>query len=169
MLTFPSLTIGVDVGDRHTQLFAVDAEGTIVEEGRLPTTPDALEHRFSTPEPARVVLEVGTHSPWMSRLLEGLGHEVLVANPRVLYRKGEDKSDPIDAESLARWGRSDPKVLRPIQHRAEAAQVDLAQVRDAITEGHATPSDTHIGRNHVASISASLRRRNPRLRSRSGV
>src|SRR5450759_4986666 len=30
----------------------------------------------------RIALEVGTHSPWVSRLLKELGHEVLVANPR---------------------------------------------------------------------------------------
>jgi transposase len=31
-----------------------------------------------------MALEVGTHSPWVSRLLKSLGHEVYVANPRQL-------------------------------------------------------------------------------------
>jgi transposase len=83
-----------------------------------------------------VVLEVGTHSPWVSRLLAGLKYEVLVANPgRVRRIAGmEDKSDRIDAELLARLGRADPKLLRPIEHRGEPAQRDraLLRVRDGL-------------------------------------
>ena len=33
---------------------------------------------------ALIALEVGTHSPWITRFLQDLGHEVLVANPRKL-------------------------------------------------------------------------------------
>ena len=128
-MTSPKVTIGLDVGDRYTQVFGVDVEGEIIEEGRLATTPTALRHRFSGMESARMVLEVGTHSPWMSRLLAELGHQVLVANPRALHRRREDKSDAIDAESLARWGRSDPRMLRPVHHRGKGTQVDLALVR----------------------------------------
>jgi transposase len=62
-------------------------------------------------------------------LLTKLGHEVLVANPPCLHRRHEDKNDEIDVESLARWGRSDPCLLRPIQHRAEDRQADLPLVR----------------------------------------
>ena len=113
LMTSPSTTIGLDVGDRHSQVFGVDEAGEVIEEGRLPTTERALRRRFAGMDPARVVLEVGTHSPWMSRLLSQLGHEVLVANPRAVNRRGEDKNDAIDAESLARWGRSDPRLLRP--------------------------------------------------------
>ena len=128
-MTFPKITIGLDVGDRYSQIFAVDDEGEVIEEGRLPTTQAALQHRFSGMERVRIVLEVGTHSPWMSRLLTELGHEVLVANPRALHRRREDKNDAIDAESLARWGRSDPRMLRPVQHRGEETQIALAYVR----------------------------------------
>ena len=128
-MTFPHVTIGLDVGDRYSQVFGVDEEGEVIEEGRLPTTEQALRRRFTGMDPARVVLEVGTHSPWMSRLLTEQGHEVLVANPRAIHRRGEDKSDAIDAESLARWGRSDPRLLRPVQHRSEDAQIDLAFLR----------------------------------------
>ena len=88
-MTLPTVTIGMDVGDRYSQLFGVDDQGEVIEEGRLPTTKTALRHRFSGMDPARIVLEVGTHSPWMSRLLIELGHEVLVANPRAVHRRGE--------------------------------------------------------------------------------
>jgi hypothetical protein len=61
------------------------------------------------------VLEAGTHSPWVSRLLADLGHEVLVANPRRLrlIYENENKSDRVDAEYLARVGRLDPSLLAP--------------------------------------------------------
>ena len=83
-----------------------------------------------------MVLEVGTHSPWVSRMLAGMKYEVLVANPgRVRRIAGkEDKSDRIDAELLARLGRADPRLLRPIEHQGEQAQRDRAvlRVRDGL-------------------------------------
>ncbi|HEY7683444.1 MAG TPA: transposase [Gemmatimonadales bacterium] len=81
--------------------------------------------------PARVILEVGPHCPWVSRLLSELGHEVIVANGRqrrFIYGNAR-KSDRVDAEALARVGRLDVRVLAPIQHRSAQAQTDLAQLR----------------------------------------
>jgi len=155
-MSIPNLTIGLDVSDRYTQLCAVDAEAEIVEEGRLRTTPAAVRRRFAGIDAARIVLEVGTHSPWMSRLLRDLGHEVLVANPRSVSSKGEDKTDPIDAEALARWGRSDPKMLRPVEHRGQATQQDLACVRarDALMRAR-TKLINHV-RGSVKSIGGRL-------------
>src|SRR3989304_5878887 len=77
------VTIGVDLSDRYSSFCILDADGTVAEEGRVRTTTPALQRRFGTLAPCRVVLEVGTHSPWMSRLLAGLGHEVGIAHPRV--------------------------------------------------------------------------------------
>ena len=77
------VTVGIDLGDRHSHLCLLDTpSGEIIEEGRIPTTPKGFERRFSGCEPMRVAVEAGTRSPWISRLLEGLGHEVLVANAR---------------------------------------------------------------------------------------
>ena len=96
---------GLDLGDRHSHLCLIDNEsGEVLEEGRLRTTPEAFERRFGSERPMRVAIEVGTHSPWVSRLLEGCGHEVLVANPRrirLIYESGR-KTDRLDAEKLAR-------------------------------------------------------------------
>ena len=126
-----SVTIGLDVGDRYSRFCVLDDEGRVIEEGRVRTTPEALARRFGNQERARVVLEVGTHSPWISELLGQLGHEVLVANPRrlrLIY--GEpDKSDRLDAEHLARVGRMDPKLLHSVQHRGRQARADLALIR----------------------------------------
>jgi len=124
-------TVGLDVGDRMSHLALLDEAGEVVEESRIRTTPAALHRRFAAMAPARVVLEVGTHSAWISRLLRELGHEVIVANARKLrfIYQSDDKSDPVDAESLARVGRLDPKLLVPIQHRSAQAQADLALIR----------------------------------------
>ena len=78
----PRLTIGIDLGDKHSHLCVLDGEGTIVEESRLQTKPDTFRQRFGGISPARIAIEVGTHSPWANALLAELGHEVLVANPR---------------------------------------------------------------------------------------
>lgn len=130
------MTVGLDVSDTYTSLCIVDEEGNVIEEGRLRTTTPALARRFSVVPRCRIVIEVGTHSPWMSRLLAGLGHEVIVANPRRvrLIAESDRKRDRTDAELLARLGRVDPGLLRPIQHRGSEAQQDLAllRARDAL-------------------------------------
>ncbi len=126
-----ALTVGLDLGDRYIQVCVIDETGEIVEESRLPTKPAALRRRFSLHESLRVVLEAGTHSPWVSRLLVDLGHEVLVANPRKLrlIYQNESKSDRVDAEYLARVGRLDPSLLAPLRHRSAETQEDLAVLR----------------------------------------
>ncbi len=134
-------TVGLDVGDRWSQVCVLDQEsGEIVEEGRVRTSAEALERRFRGPR-LRVVLEVGCQSPWISRLLSGLGHEVLVANARrvALIHGSRNKSDRVDAESLARLGRYDPKLLRAVEHRGEQIQVDraLLKARDVLVRSRA--------------------------------
>ena len=126
-----TLTVGLDVGDRYVQVCVLDEAGEVVEESRLPAKRAALERRFAACDPLRIVLEAGTHSPWLSRLLEGLGHDVLVANPRKLrlIYMNDSKSDRVDAEYLARVGRLDPSLLAPLRHRSARAQEDLALLR----------------------------------------
>jgi transposase len=127
----PETTVGLDLGDRKSAVCQLDGAGNVVDRRVLPTTPAALIRYFSALSPARVVLEVGTHSPWISRLLERLGHEVLVANAARLRgpKRTRRKNDRIDAEALARKGRVDPKLVFPIQHRGEVAQADLVLIR----------------------------------------
>jgi transposase len=126
-----TITIGLDVGDRWSEVCVLDAGGAVRTTRRVRTTAPALEQWFGTQPVSRVVLEVGTHSPWVSRLLTDLGHEVLVANAyqlRLIYASPR-KSDRVDAETLARLGRLDPALLKPIRHRGAVAQADLAQLR----------------------------------------
>ncbi len=76
MSTATGPTIGVDVGDTWSQICVVDAGGTVVEEARVRTTAEAMRGRFGPAPRSRVVLEVGTHSPWVSRRVTAVGHEV---------------------------------------------------------------------------------------------
>jgi transposase len=127
----PARTIGIDLGDRRSHVHVLDtASGEVVERFTMPTTPEGVSQRFCVLPRARVVLEAGPHSPWVSRSLEGLGHEVVVANPRkVRLIGGTKKTDRIDAEKTARLGRIDVGLLYPIEHRSEQAQLDLGVVR----------------------------------------
>ena len=90
-----------------------------------------MEHRFRGCPRARVVLETGKHSPWLSRALQEFGHEVIVANARrvQLIARDHRKCDRSDAEALARLGRMDPLILKPIKHRSAPTQSDLALLR----------------------------------------
>ncbi|MEQ9569260.1 MAG: IS110 family transposase [Longimicrobiales bacterium] len=127
----PERTIGLDVSDRTSHLCVLDGAGEVVEETRVPTTSAGLSAGFGRRPPTRVVLEVGPHSPWITRLLQRLGHDVIVANPRKLrfIYQNDRKSDRADAEYLARVGRLDPTLLAPVQHRGAEAQADLAVIR----------------------------------------
>ena len=75
----PNMTAGLDLGDKYSCLCLLDTQsGEIMEEGRLRTTPEALRRRFSSElQPLRVAIEAGTHSPWVSRVLQECGNEVL--------------------------------------------------------------------------------------------
>ena len=123
--------IGLDLSDKQGTVAELDADGRLVREGKVALTEAALRKRFGEGAPCRIALEGGTHSPWVSRLLADLGHEVLVANPRqvALIFRTHRKTDRLDAQNLARLARVDPALLHPIQHRSEAAQADLARVR----------------------------------------
>jgi len=125
------ITVGLDVGDKNIHACFLDQDGAIVEESKLGATPAALRRRFSGQGRYRIILEAGLHSPWMSYLLLGLGHEVYVANPRRLRAiyENESKSDRVDAQYLARIGRLDPTLLYPLRHRSPETRADLAVLR----------------------------------------
>ena len=128
----PKMTAGLDLGDKYSYLCLIDMQSAeVIEEGRLRTTPEALRRRFCSERPMRIAIEAGTHSPWVSRLLEECGHEVLVANARklTLIYANKRKTDEIDAENLARLARLDPKLLYPLNHRGEDSQAHLAIIR----------------------------------------
>src|SRR5947208_16591368 len=125
------LTIGLDLGDRSSCYCVLDETGSIVLEQRVATTPKALPAAFGAMPRSRVALETGMHSPWISRLLNDLGHEVIVAHARKVRLIGESrkKDDRLDAQTLARLARIDPQLLSPVKHRSRQAQADLTMIR----------------------------------------
>lgn len=132
-LSGPRISIGLDLGDRFSYVIGTSREGEIVLEDRVPTSRDALGEYFGSLEAGtRIVCEAGTHSPWVSALLEELELEVIVANPsqagRALAANGR-KNDRLDALTLATLGFDSVALLRPIKHRGREAQNDLAVLK----------------------------------------
>jgi transposase len=125
------VTIGIDLGDRSSRYCLLDEEGVVIIEGSTPTTKAGIAKVFGAMARCRIALEAGGHSPWVSRQLEALGHEVIVANPRNVRLIGEStrKDDRLDARTLARLARIDPMLLSPVRHRGAEAQADLAVIR----------------------------------------
>jgi transposase len=123
----PVITVGLDLGDRFSRYCVLEQEGEVVEEGRIKTSEAGLRRHFEGEPRMRIALECGTHSPWVSRLLQQLGHEVIVANTRKIraITGSESKNDSNDAEQLGRFAHSDPRLLSPIQHRSVERQRDL--------------------------------------------
>jgi transposase len=127
----PKVTIGLDLGDRSSRTCEFESETARPRYATVPTTHDGIVKYFGGRPRSLVVLEVGTHSPWISRLLEEqLGHEVVVGNPSAMYgKRRRNRNDDSDAEYLARQGRADKELLHPIKHRGAQAQLDLAIIR----------------------------------------
>src|SRR6201987_1970193 len=125
------LTIGLDLGDRNSWYCVLDETGQIRLEQRVPTSVKALQEVFGAMPRSRIALEIGTHSPWISRLLSELGHEVIVANARKgrLIGESRKKDDRLDAQTLARLARIDAELLYPVKHRSVQAQADLMTIR----------------------------------------
>lgn len=75
--------MGLDLGDRWSRFCMLDNTRTMLNVDRVRSTDRALEARFSS-LPMCFVIEAGTHSTWVSRLLEDLWYSVVVANARKL-------------------------------------------------------------------------------------
>jgi transposase len=123
--------LGLDLGDRKSHYALLDEQGKVVEQGAVRTNRQWIRSLFSNIPNSRVVMEVGTHSRWVSQMSEQQGHETFVANARRLrwIFENDQKTDRMDAEWLGRVGRFDANLLHPIQHRSQQAQADLAILR----------------------------------------
>jgi transposase len=130
------LTVGVDLGDQWSHYCILGLEGETLTEGQVRTAPQDVAEFFQALNAARVVVEVGTHSAWIRDVICSFGHEVLVANPRLMEgsKRRKRKNDRIDANKLARLGRVDPQSLHPMQHRSAEVRQDLVllRARDAL-------------------------------------
>ena len=162
------LTVGVDLGDQWSSYCILGLGGETLTEGRFRTRRQETSEFFQGLATSRVVVEVGTHSAWVRENIASFGHEVLVANPRLMdgSKRRRRKNDRIDAEKLARLGRIDPKSLHPIQHRSTEVREDLlvlrardalVKVADKIDQLRARPGKEH-GNESIQMFQCGLRR-----------
>ena len=151
-------TIGMDLGDRSSQYCILNEAGEVIWESKLPTTPKGIEEVFSRIPRSRMALETGTHSPWVSRQLTQLGHEVIVAHARNVRLIGESsrKDDRLDARTLARLARIDPGLLSPVRHRSAKAQIHLTVIRARATLVSARTALVNAARGLTKSYGARL-------------
>ncbi len=130
----PRLSIGVDLSIDTAVACAVDRDGSVVETWTLPLRPQELRRDFEGREPTVVVLEATTVSSWVARLLEELGHEVLVCNARrlKLIASSTLKTDKLDAEvlgRLARLSQLDPALVHPVTVRSRETQLQRSELK----------------------------------------
>jgi transposase len=133
-----NITIGVDLGDRHQLVVVLDGNGAELECVKIANTQIGVRRYFQSYSGAKVALEAGTHSPWVSRVLEEMGLQVYVGNPRKLRLIWDsiDKSDERDARMLALVCRVEPKLLWPVRHRNVQAGRDweVIKARDVLVQ-----------------------------------
>ena len=131
-----AVVVGLDLGDRRSHLHAIAREGRrVVRRQSVATDRDGLEQGLRGMPRCRVVVETGTHTPWVAEHLKALGHEALVVNARdiaYIYRSTR-KDDRVDARKLAMLGLMDPPLLRPVQPRPLPIYEDLALVRQRVS------------------------------------
>ena len=108
----------------------LDEAGEVLLEQKLSTTPKALKEVFGKMLRSRIALETGMHSPWVSRRLSELGHEVIVAHARNVRLIGESrrKDDRLDARTWLGWRKS-ILAAGAGAHRSARAQAHLMVIR----------------------------------------
>lgn len=159
------ITIGMDLGDTIHIAVVLDADGQETEIKPIINTKISVKRFFKKYPGATVAVEAGTHSPWISRLLDELGCQVYVGNPhklRIIW-DSTDKSDERDARMLAMVCRLEPRLLWPIQHRGLDAHNDLEVIkaRDMLVQ-----SRTKLI-NHVRSVVKGVGERLPKCSAES--
>jgi transposase len=151
-------TIGIDLGDRWSRYCIVDQTGAIAKEDRVRSTVAALEECFGPIQSTRIIIEAGTHSPWVSRLLERMGHQVIVTNARKvrLIYESDRKNDRVDARMLAKLGRVDVSLLAPLNNSLRRLRIsDPGKTRSVTRRIPVTTS----GLSQPLSADSSARRR----------
>ena len=155
-------TIGLDLGDKRHEVHVLNADGETATKQSIVNNRESLDKLAKTYPRATIIMEAGTHSPWISRHLSTRAMNVLIANPRkvrAIYQS-ENKSDERDAEMLARIGRFDPKMLYPVSHNSEECQRAMAKLkaRDAIVANRTKLINTTRGllKSHGTKLPSSI-------------
>ena len=135
MNDYSTCTVGVDLGDR-TSVACIYTPGVVVGWFEFPMTPEGVREAFEGKGFAKVAMEAGAQSGWVTRALRQPGFEPIVANPRKLkaISANERKSDRNDAHLLAKLATADATLLHPVHHRSEAREHAMAvmHARDSL-------------------------------------
>ena len=95
--------IGIDLHKTSSQVCIISGGGELTER-RIKSTRSSFDEAFAGRPPARILVEASTESEWVACHLEGLGHEVIVADPNFapMYatRDKRIKTDKRDARAL---------------------------------------------------------------------
>lgn len=125
-----AIVVGVDVSEKHLNLCEIDGDDAVCESRMANSSKKLLEH-FQGKAKRRIIIEVGAHTRWIAELLEQLGHQVLIVDPRrtKLISGSLYKDDRIDAMTLAMLGRDAPALLKTVPLRRLESQMVLTLVR----------------------------------------
>jgi transposase len=128
--------IGLDIGDKFSRYAVSDAQGHVLEQGRVQSKPEALEKTFGPMKGDQLLMEVGTHSPWMQRTLKQIGIDARVCEARSASEANRfgRKTDERDARMLAELLRTNSHFVTLVEHRSQADQLawGVIQARDAL-------------------------------------
>ena len=118
------LTIGMDLGDKISDFCVLGADGQILEEARVASSPEAFAKDLARFRGSKLYLEVGTHARWAVKALKAQGIDTTAINPRnlKLIAQSHTKTDKKDARLLAQIGQKLPEILGPVDFRGEEAQ-----------------------------------------------
>ena len=96
--------IGIDVHKGESQICIITPTGEVLER-RIATRRERFAEVLGERPRARVLIEASTESEWVALRLEGLGHEVIAADPNFApmdaTRTRKVKTDRRDARALA--------------------------------------------------------------------
>ena len=74
--------LGIDVHKKGSQICILGEGGELIE-GRIRTEPERFAAVLDGRPRGRILIEASTESEWVARCVEGLGHEVIVADPNL--------------------------------------------------------------------------------------
>ena len=162
---------GIDLASKASAVCVMNAEGRIVREEMVPTVEDGFRTCLRDCEPMQVIIEASPLAEWMARVLESLGHEVTVINPRrakaVICTK--KKTDRLDARNLARMSctgwytavhrKSDEARLSRSELKARQGLVETANAMGARIRGLLRAHGIRLGKVSEGEFEARVRDR----------
>ena len=125
-----NLTIGLDLGDRRHHACVLAASGEILAEEVIVNTREVLTAFCARYPGATIVMETGTHSPWISRLVAALGP------PGDRGQRPQGARDLAEPDQVRPGGRADagppgPRRSAAAQPGAPPQRGDAARARAA--------------------------------------